>query len=706
MRRHACFAKPPTRLATFGLGALVILIGCLTASSARAACSNESIRLSQHATFLPECRAFEQVSPVAKDGASVNQADYDTGIGMPPKTSAAAIADDGGAATFVLNGPVEGSEAAPVWNFFTGQRGTNWVSTPIASNQEPWASLPFQSTTLALSRDQSKALTYSELALAPGAVKGNGNYYIRDASTGAYTLLTSMDEPAAAQYAQQKGVWVSNDGTEAIFTQGRALVPGAVEGSGENANLYRWDGQGLHLINTPGEVIAPTFFYDSRQRPVSTNGSRVYFAQRVEGEPSLYLREGSAAPVAIAVSRRPGDPSTPRSVEKFGASADGSVVYFIAKATLLPGLEEESPATTHIYKYEPETDALSAISMPALPGDEYWDPTSGPAGSYNPLAVSADGSTVYFQARRFEEAGQPEVELAVFGARDGEVKRAYELSGWKANEGEWALSLDGTKLLTTTFTPPTEYNNSGSQQNCGRFEIGESSDQTCAEVALFDWDTGEAVCPSCPADGVEPAGHAAIGGRREMTLDQSQTIVPSAVTNAGLAFFDTPQQLVSTDVNGRRDVYAYQDGQLSLLTPGTAPFNAFFHGATPDGSSAMISTEQRLVKQDVDNQVDMYAVRVGGGLAQQMSEPASSPCASGECRGAFPAPPIWTGSGSSQLVAPGNKPAKRVKKKKKACAGKQRPSKHGKQSQGKKRGNKRMNRADRRANACKKGGRR
>jgi len=87
LRRHAKAPSATTtastgttraRRAAFGMVCLCVLglaafLGSSAPSAALAegACPNEAIRQEQSSTFLPDCRAYEMVSPVDKNGADV-----------------------------------------------------------------------------------------------------------------------------------------------------------------------------------------------------------------------------------------------------------------------------------------------------------------------------------------------------------------------------------------------------------------------------------------------------------------------------------------------------------------------------------------------------------------------------------------------------------------------------------------------------------
>jgi hypothetical protein len=149
-------------------------------------------------------------------------------------------------------------------------------------------------------------------------------------------------------------------------------------------------------------------------------------------------------------------------------------------------------------------------------------------------------------------------------------------------------------------------------------------------------------------------------------------------------FFETPDQLVSTDVNGVSDVYEWeadgtgscqsdrQDGGcLYLLSTGTSPLPSRFADASASGNDVFIFTAQSLVRQDRDELVDVYDVRVGGGIpSQEQVEP--EPCEGENCKGSVLQPPAPAGPGSNG-TGPGNPKPLACKK------GFKRATKHGRE---------------------------
>ena len=79
-------------------------------------------------------------------------------------------------------------------------------------------------------------------------------------------------------------------------------------------------------------------------------------------------------------------------------------------------------------------------------------------------------------------------------------------------------------------------------------------------------------------------------------------------------------------------------GCLYLLLLGNDTEPSFFSDASADGKTAFLYTRERLVGQDEDGLIDLYAARVDGGLPAQ--HPLPEPECEGESckRGVTPAP--------------------------------------------------------------------
>jgi hypothetical protein len=80
-------------------------------------------------------------------------------------------------------------------------------------------------------------------------------------------------------------------------------------------------------------------------------------------------------------------------------------------------------------------------------------------------------------------------------------------------------------------------------------------------------------------------------------------------------FFQTSESLVSADLGTATDVYERSGGQTTLVSTGPVggggSFSAFFDGASADGSHVFFHTDEALTSDDVDTSMDIYE-RSGG----------------------------------------------------------------------------------------------
>jgi hypothetical protein len=119
-------------------------------------------------------------------------------------------------------------------------------------------------------------------------------------------------------------------------------------------------------------------------------------------------------------------------------------------------------------------------------------------------------------------------------------------------------------------------------------------------------------------------------------------------------FFQTREPLLPADTNGRVDVYEWEDGRLYLISSGQSSSDSYLGDASPSGNDVFLVTRQSLVGQDIDANVDMYDVRVGGGLPSQFPRAAPPPCVGDVCYDPSPQTPSTTMPASAIFSGVGN----------------------------------------------------
>ena len=160
-----------------------------------------------------------------------------------------------------------------------------------------------------------------------------------------------------------------------------------------------------------------------------------------------------------------------------------------------------------------------------------------------------------------------------------------------------------------------------------------------AEAYLYRAADDATVCVSCRRDGrpsIDPIEGdsetvvlAANGFGGELSPPRSLSIDGSRV------FFTTRNRLAVGATEGQRNLYQWEDGQVSFLATselGRAGKGLSFAGASTSGDDVYFTTTNQLTGHDRDALLDVYDARVGGGFPDPPTPPtACDPLASGGC---------------------------------------------------------------------------
>jgi hypothetical protein len=626
------FAMRSARSLTSLSCVLVAVLACANAPASAvgdangAACPNEQLRREDGSTRLPECRAYELVSPANKNGAAI-------AMSQPEMT-----APSGESVQYGSTGVFADAQGSPLGNDYVASRGASgWTTRPIEAPQLN-AGVILVAPTQGISEDLGETLVASLMPLAPGAVGGQNNIYLHDLVSGQYALVaTTSHNDAFAEFGSTiyaTYIGSSADGSHTVFDYGIGLVPGAFEAEGafaflEGTNIYDWSNGQLHLVNylPDGSVshtaISPVAseLTGENPHPVSSDGSKVFFdaAGNHGNGGALYVREDDSRTVLISTSQRAGATGEPAEGLFVGASADGSKAYFTSSANLTEG-----PETTgaKLYRYDLSSGQLADLTVSSEPGV--------PAEVSHVIQVSEDGSFVYFTAAG---ALAPGATVAPPGLSN--VYVWHEGTGIKliaqANAGG-QVSPNGLHFAFSSSTPLTADRCSG-----------------CQMLYEYDYETGQIHCASCSPSTGMPVASLEVGGIPYGTgLDSHH---PGYVTNNGMVIFGSREALVPQDTNGVSDVYGWLEGRLSLLSPGTGSQEAQFADTSRDGRNVFFKTGQKLVGQDIDENVDLYDARIDGGFP---GLPAANPCTGTGCQGVPSAPPIFATPPSVTFEGVGN----------------------------------------------------
>jgi hypothetical protein len=564
-------------------------------------------------------RAYEQVTPVDKHGGTV-----DSVVGFQARP-------DGNA--FVSKSLVAGSDV----DF--GGRFTRTVSlrAPTGWSSGP-AGVPVGVTrsssdhaTLAVSDDFSKALVASNLKLTPQAIPGGGNLFVKDLRTETYTFVAGSDGTATTGNAFSSFAGVgSNDKYYAgapdfswiVFASDFPLTPEATAGI---RNVYRWTPSGGVTLESrmPGgapavDPLATRGLSAARasRRLVSDDGSTLYFGMSTGG---LYVRRNGET-TAISVPQDGSGSTTAEPGTVLSTDRSGRFGFF-SVASMVPLTADAPSIASNVYRYDARDGSLRFIA----------------ANSAGFVGAGDDGETAYvYSASSLTPDSDPAIAGHFYVWHDGTVRLIADAPDEAAG---LQVSPDGRYFAFTNHAHLTSYDNTAC--NDASRPPGQ-----CLEVFLYDAEDDELECASCPLSNARSTSAARLP---DTDLSVSNRL-PQAVTDRGEVFFDTATPLVLRDVNGERDVYAYRDGIVRLISPGTGPYVARFADASVDGSTAFFTTAEALVQQDRDASTDVYAARVGGGITGQ-TPTATAPCAGPECVEGTPGPVASSPAGSQSPTA-------------------------------------------------------
>jgi hypothetical protein len=640
-------------------------------------CTNESM---PGTGLLPDCRAYEMVSPSEKNGADV--------IVHASKTIAA---PNGDGVTFAATGAFgEAQGTATDVQYLSRRDGaaeTNgWRTHAITP-------LNGAETFLALANANAPSYEYFTPNLTSGIfqawrplteepnVSGITNLYRvddLDGSTlqpkllsGSMSPLIPPPQKTAKLLYQNRFDAASEDLSHVLFQS-----PWNLTGDGSfsfTGDLYEYaDGVGVRRVGRipagsasecDDEAGPPCVDASSAQagisaslviggsqystNMISNDGSRILF-QVHAGEPegALYMREDGVRTIQINASEK-SVPESPGTAQAWDMSRDGSRVFFTTSEGLVAG---DDDGGSDLYMFDVTAPAGSRLTRLS------FDPATGrTCYAHGLVGASMDGHYVYFLCTGNLLPGQPASSVGLYSWHDG--KRAFVGSFEDVNLAQlntprvtWQffkelrmskVTPDGRHLLFMS----TVDNGFQGRGGYSGFDHGSCNGGTpCRELYLYSADTGRLACVSCDPSGTPPTDDASTDIFRPSGVGTPTSHLSHALSDDGRrVFFSTANALVPGDTNGVSDAYEYDSStsQLHLISAGTSESPSYFMEASPDGSDAFFVTRDRLVGWDNDTSYDLYDARIGGGFPEPVV--ASAPCEGDGClppAAARPDPPF------------------------------------------------------------------
>jgi len=657
-------------------------------------CPNEVDRYGASAR-LPDCRAYEQVTPAEKEGAqeifSYGSSDATT-----------SIANDG--EHFLI-----GNLLSKWGNNVSGAAAGNYDFNRTPTGWEE-ASLSPQPQTKNVNNELYQLFNsgFSQFLIEPqwdtGPTRSEKKEYDLGPAGGPYTTVATEPNEEGG-----RGGWrgQSRDGSVAVIeTADHELIPGhptSTVGTGEvNQDLYGYyDGQ-LHQVNV-----------ETNGAPIGTSGTcgAEIVAGREAGE-----RGGDRSEAGNGGNSTGGVNSI---------SADGSRIFFYDS----PGECAKGPG-------EMSSDGLLQGNKANLYMREPFAETTYDIGAYTFEGANPEGTRLLLGKYK---AGGGGAEYFTYDTETHLAKHAFS-TPYPISTGDWqAMSENGNDLYfenagalnreatggnnlwrydleteTLTFIYHLDGTHGGpygspyaaTEEGRGFYWMEEVPAEGNEQAYAYDSAEDVVECVACasPYD-PEPKQSSFYMETGGPDTGHYAPLVTQASKNGDFVFFDTSSALLPNDINGEleptgfqapfspsSDVYEWRrhgidgctarQGCLALITNGIDGYKNMLLGTDPSGKDVFIATESVLVAQDKDTQSDVYDARIGGGFPPPPPLPVQ--CEGDACHNP-PNPPNDPTPSSSTYEGPGNEhhvPPKEAKK----------PTKHHKHHKGKQKSHKRAHR--------------
>lgn len=645
-------------------------------------CGNESLR-SGPARSLPDCRAYEMVSPLEKEnGDVIVRGEFSSALPAVLEQSSLS----GSKLSYGSYRAFGAVETAPFTSQYIAQRDPTggWTSHGINPARSRVGLVDLDTELRALSPDLCDAwfLTITDPPPGEGGVPGYPNLSRRHdelCGTRAYEALTTIAPPTETPISYQLQLQgVANNGGTAIFTAsdwlpGTGAPPLPVPG----LQLYEArKGQPLRFVcvlpgGVPSEKPCMAGTLDaggsgknrssSLHNAISANGQRIFWTSYGSlGPGHLYVRIGGSETVDVSGKGEALSGTKDKAIF-WGAAASGSTAIFETGSDLYEF--DVDSLQTHLIAHK----SKGVMGMSEDAGWVYLasEEAIGGANAEGRSPVPGKPNLYLYRAGAFEF-------IMTLAAED--VESRFAAVTLRPSQRSARVTADGGHAAFTSSASPFGYDNTdlASAEPCGA--PGGICD---AEVYRYDATDKALACVSCNPTGQRPVGRNLIF--REVPSGRwAAAYIPPWLNNlyasralsddGSRLYFESSDALVLRDTNGRQDVYQWEadgtgsceasepsyvqatGGCLELVSSGQSPRDAEFVDAGPSGDDVFFATLSSLVPEDY-GLVDIYDARVAGGFP---SRPVPPPSCEGEaCQSPPPAPEDLTPSSSSH-EGPGN----------------------------------------------------
>jgi hypothetical protein len=661
----------------------VLTVSAAAGGEEEEACPNQAFRTGPSA-LLPDCRAYEQVTPVEKGGS---QDIY----GYGGTINATTVGEDGehvGVRTLAK----WGASAGDFWtDYVFGRTPGGWRMTSVTP-QPHAGEETYEAEIFNANLTEVGALSYTETQLerlGPELHLGVG------ATGGPYTPAKSASSDGSViGHVSLEWAGASEDFKTLVLRSKDYELIGDPTGTSAGYDLYEYTRGQLRQLNvlTGGATIGScgaamvygglegrngsVQYVRNARHAVSSDGSRVFFYAGAPGEcptaEELRVVGPQGGPHTDLYMRTDGTETLDIGAYVFrGANAEGTELL----------LEHEKGETHEVYLYDVATRA--ATHLFSLPKSlEAGISTEG-----SNAVLSADFTALYFSSQAQLTAAAPSGSLRKSAANFYRYDFAtHALSYLFTAGGEGGVgggiyaTPDGRDLYFASIGVAGLPGGAPGQDQVYRYDNDEGVVQCMSCASAFDPE------PTLSSIFVESGGE---------PLRAAQPSMRVGSDNGNYVFFDTPDELVPQDVDGEEepnalitsytysrssDVYEWRrdgvngckhvQGCLALITDGSGGVRNVLLGTDSSGENVFFATHSQLAPSDEDSAGDVYDARVDGGFPSPPALPVE--CENGACStppsaplDATPSSLTFSGSGNLTPVAPASGKAKSPKKAKK-----------------------------------------
>jgi hypothetical protein len=651
-------------------------------------CPNETLRSENNSLNLPNCRAYELVSP-ANSSAEIYVPDSQgaTSSAFALKSSfAARAAANGEAAVYVADPPPTGGNGA-LGNgsgnqYMATREQTGWKANVIT----PTAAFPGGSAAQAgyqvFSEDLSKQIFYSYGSrggevppLTPDAPNCR-MLYLHTGSEGdsGYSPLFTETQESKSVARENCGspffAGASSDYSQLFFQTEAALSPGTQRASepqiergrcSQGCNLYESVDSELHPVDVFNEGAfasgGATFGaagIERQDRPdlsgvISGDGSHAFWTDSETG--IVYLRLNPAQPQ----SKLDGEGNCTEAGKACTVQvSSGAARYWTATPD---GRYAYYTENEELWRFDSQNESRLALAGPG----------SGVQGVVGVNETGEDGAYLYFvasgalgtgaESRTCEPAGGNEEEeghlpngfgcnlyllhngeakfLTALSARDNTSYNTGPLNTSGVLAGDWVPDLgsrtaevtpDGHSLVFQSILHLT----------------GSGGSVPTSSIYNYDADTNRLACVSCVPSGSLPEHEYPRERDTNLPVSFLPTFMRRWISSDGSRiFFTTEQALSPLDENGKADVYEWEregssgcakgsplngGGCVRLISAGTGTEHSLLLEMSASGNDVFFISRDPLVPGTGKGQMRLFDARVNGGFpAGQSTAPCESP---------------------------------------------------------------------------------